>query len=49
MQSLSKRKIIKLMYFEIPDFIYDLASAFDTAEFSVLIQKLFHVGVKGKY
>ena len=27
---------------------YDLASAFDTVEFSVLLQSLFHAGIKGK-
>ena len=27
---------------------YDLASAFDTVEFCVLLQSLFHAGIKGK-
>jgi len=28
--------------------VYDLASAFDTVEFSVLLEKLFNVGIRGK-
>ena len=28
--------------------VYDLASAFDTVEFSVLLEKLFNAGIHGK-
>ena len=28
--------------------LYDLASAFDTVEFCVLLEELFHTGIKGK-
>ena len=41
-----------LKFLIIPDLVYscfnDLTSAFDTLEFCVLLEQLFHAGIKGK-